>query len=278
MTLSPVSLPPDRLAAFPMYDLPELRAANDALWRAIATRLADAGIDGVPGGLTRGVPLDALWRDRRLLLAQSCGYPLMTSLQGAVKMVATPRYRAPGCEGPFYRSAIVVRTTNPAASLADLRGHWCVANEPGSNSGVNLLRAAIAPLAGGGKFFRQVLWSGSHWSSLAMIADDEADVAAIDCVTLEHLRKTAPALVAAVRVLAWSEASPALPLITAATTDDRTLEILRAALADSVTDRAVAPALETLLIDGFDLLPSDAYQPIRDLERLAGALGYPQLA
>jgi len=278
MTVSPVSRPSDRLAALPMYDLPVLRAANDALWRAIAARLADAGIDDVPRSLTRGVPLDALWRDRRLLLAQSCGYSLMTSLQGGVKVVATPRYRAPGCDGPLYRSAIIVAATDPAASLADLRGRRCAANEPGSNSGVNLLRAAIAPLAGGEKFFREVLWSGSHWASLATIANEEADVAAIDCVTFEHLRKTAPALAAAVRVLAWSEASPGLPLITAATTDDRTLKILRMALADLVTDMALAPALETLLIDGFDILPGDAYRRILDMERRACALGYPELA
>jgi hypothetical protein len=37
------ALPPARdwLAAFPMYDLPELRQSNDALWQAIAMRLSD---------------------------------------------------------------------------------------------------------------------------------------------------------------------------------------------------------------------------------------------
>jgi ABC-type phosphate/phosphonate transport system substrate-binding protein len=278
MRLSPNLRPSDRLAALPIYDSPELHAANDALWRAISTRLTVAGVHDVPPALTRSRSLDVLWRDQRLLLAQSCGYPLVTSLRDAVKVVATPRYRVPGCAGPFYRSAIIVAATNRAASLAELRGSRCVANEPSSNSGVNLLRATITPLANGQKFFRQVLWSGSHWASLAMIADDEADVAAIDCVTFEHLRKTAPALVAAVRVLTWSEASPGLPLITAAATDDQTVETLRAALADIVTDRAAAPALQTLLIEDFDTLPRDTYQDILEIERRARALGYPELA
>jgi ABC-type phosphate/phosphonate transport system substrate-binding protein len=245
---------------------------------ARSARLADAGVDAVPPELTRRGSLDLLWRDQRLMLAQSCGYPLVTSLKGAVKVVATPRYRAPGCEGSSYRSVIVVAATESAGSLAKLRGSRCVANEPRSNSGVNLLRAAIAPLAGGRRFFRQVLWSGSHWASLAMIVNGEADVAAIDCVTFAHLRNAAPAMVAAVRILGWTEASPGLPLITAAATDDPTAEILRAALADIVGDRATAPALETLLIDGFDTLPADAYHSILDIEHRAFALEYPELA
>jgi ABC-type phosphate/phosphonate transport system substrate-binding protein len=275
-----VAPPPSqaRVAALPMYDLPEVHVANDALWRTVAAYLTDAGILDVPMCLTRIGSPEALWCDPCLLLAQSCGYPLVTSLRGAVKVVATPHYRAPGCEGPFYRSAIVVAATNPATSLAELRGSLCVANEPTSNSGVNLLRAAIAPLAGGRRFFRHVLWSGSHWASLAMIVNGEADVAAIDCVTLELIRKTAPALVAAVRVLAWSEASPGLPLITATATDEGTVEILRAALANVASDPTVAPALDALLIGGFDVLSPDAYEPVLSLERRANALGYPELA
>jgi ABC-type phosphate/phosphonate transport system substrate-binding protein len=94
-----------------------------------------------------------------------------------------------------------------------------------------------------------------------MIVNGEADVAAIDCVTFEHIRKTAPALVAAVRVLAWSQASPGLPLITATATDERTVEILRAALADVATDRVAAPALDALLIEGSTRPPPTPTNP-----------------
>jgi len=278
MTHIALSPPPDRVAALTMYDLPEVRAVTDALWRAVAARLSDSGVDRIPAVLTRSRPIEALWRDPRLLLAQSCGYPLLTSLQGAVRLVATPRYRAPGCDGPFYRSAIVVAATSPATSLAALRGGLCVANEPASNSGVNLLRAAVARLAGGQRFFRDLLWSGSHRRSLAMVGNGEADVAAIDCVTFELLRKSAPAITAGVRVLAWSEASPGLPLITAAATDDQTVSILQAALTDIAADRIVRPVLDALLIDGFDTLSLDVYKRIAALERDAVARGYPVLA
>src|SRR5260370_1076242 len=153
-----------------------------------------------------------------------------------------------------------LRAGGPHCRAADVRGTRCAANDPGSNSGMNLLRAMIAPLAGGRRFFCTVLWSESHRESLAMIARDEADIAAIDCVTFEQLRTLEPALVAAVRVIGWSDASPGLPLVTAAGPDDRTLAALRAALADIVADTTLAPALDALLIDGFDVLSLDSCQ------------------
>ncbi|MGC1302597.1 MAG: hypothetical protein WA840_09505, partial [Caulobacteraceae bacterium] len=61
------------LAALPMYDLPEVQAANDALWAALRDRLDDAGVEHVPRALTRGADLDALWTRPNLLLAQTCG-------------------------------------------------------------------------------------------------------------------------------------------------------------------------------------------------------------
>ncbi len=81
----------ESIAALPMYDLPHLQTANNALWRAIAARLTAGGIQDVPQGLSRGIPVADLWQHPKLLLAQSCGYPLVTSLRNAVKVVATPR-------------------------------------------------------------------------------------------------------------------------------------------------------------------------------------------
>jgi hypothetical protein len=56
------------------------------------------------------------------------------------------------------------------------------------------------------------------------------------------------------------------------------LAALRAALADIIADSTVAPALDALLIDGFDAPSSAAYQSVIELQRRAAALGYPELA
>ncbi len=135
-----------------------------------------------------------------------------------MQLVATPLYTAIGCVGPFYRSAIVVRRYEPAATLADMRGTRCVVNEWSSNSGMNLLRAAIAPLAAGAEFFESVDLSGSHRRSIEMVADGEADLAAIDCVSWAHFQQIAPEPTGALRVLGWTETSPSLPYVTAAGT------------------------------------------------------------
>jgi len=54
---------------------------------------------------------------------------------------------------------------------------------------MNLLRAAVAPLAKGGAFFDSVTMSGSHWHSVQMVASGHADLTAVDCVSWAHFRR-----------------------------------------------------------------------------------------
>src|SRR5260221_10988669 len=130
-----------------MYDLPELRVDRDRLWAAIAAQLAAAGIAGVPATLERTDDLSGLWRDPDLLLAECCGYPLMTVLEGRPAVVATTVHRAPGCRGAHHASRLVVPRQATARRLADCRGLRVAINDWHSNTGMNLLRHAVAPLA-----------------------------------------------------------------------------------------------------------------------------------
>jgi ABC-type phosphate/phosphonate transport system substrate-binding protein len=268
---------PERIGALPMYDHPELTTDHDVLWDALSSHLVAAGIGDVPRKLTRNLGHFDIWRHPRLLLGQGCEYPLATSFAGSVRLVATPRYCAPGCEGSSYRSAIVVRIEDPAEKLADLRERRCVINEPDSNSGMNFLRAAIAPLAGGEPFFASVSLSGSHWNSAAMVAHGRADVAALDCVSLAHFRRLRPESVANLRILSWTPPSRSPPFITARSTDDTTLEVLRSALASVTADDTLAATRERLFLTGFDFDPDDHFIGALSHERQAAALGYPAL-
>jgi ABC-type phosphate/phosphonate transport system substrate-binding protein len=261
-----------------MYDFADLQAANDAVWQVVAAALHAAGHRSVPSALDRGRTIDQLWQDPGLVLAQSCGYPLMTSLLGRVRLVATPRYRAAGCSGASWGSALVVRADDASSDLVALRGRRCAANQPHSNTGMNLLRAAVAELADGRPFFRSVAWTGSHRGSLALVADGAADLAAIDAVTLAHLGRIEPDLVRRTRILGWTEATPGLPLITAGDTDDATIEIMRQALGRIATEPTYAWIRDTLLLDGFERVPEADYDHVLALERRAIALGYPVLA
>lgn len=260
-----------------MYDDgPAVQQANDALWAFVAGRLAAEGVEAPPA-LTRGADLEGLWRAPGLLLAQTCGYPLMTRLRGAVQLVATPRYAAPGCKGATHRSAIVVRASSGAASLADLRGGRCAVNDAESNTGMNLMRAAAAPLATAGAFFGEVQFTGSHRESVSAVARGEADVAAIDAVTLAHLQRLSPDLAKGVRVLQWTQASPGLPLITSGSTPPVVIAALRRALDEAVLAPSLDGARRELLLDGFERLSEADYDRVLRIRQAAVARGYPVL-
>ena len=251
-----------------MYDLPELTAATDAYWSCVAARLRAAGVADVPARLARARPLADLWADPRLLLAQTCGWPLVTALAGRVAVVATPRYALPGCDGPTHRAFLVVRADDPAGSPAALRGRVFALNAWDSNTGMNLARALFAPFARDGRFFAAVIGTGGHRASLAAVAAGRADAACIDCVTYGLLQRHAPAAVAGLRVLAESAPCPALPFITSAGTPPEQIAALRAAL-----DQPAEP----LALTGVAVLPAGAYDGLRDLAAGAARRGYPIL-
>jgi ABC-type phosphate/phosphonate transport system substrate-binding protein len=260
-----------------MYDFPELREAHDQLWGALVRRLQDAGINSVPARLTRSLSHRQTWMHPGLLFGQACEYPVSKSFEERLEILATPRYTAPGCSGTFYRSAIVARAEEPASALEELRQRRCVMNEPDSNSGMNLFRAALAPLAGGRRFFESVQFSGSHRASLELVAAGEADVTAIDCVTLAHLRRFEPGLTSNLRIVDWTPASPCLPYVTSRHTSGLTLEALRSAIEDVFVDRTLAPVRELLLLEGVDLSPDTSFRRVRALEFDAQRWKYPVL-
>ena len=76
---------------------------------------------------------------------------------------------------------------------------------------MNLFRATIAPVAGGGAFFRAIMVTGSHEASVAAVAEGLADLAAIDCVSFALLERGRPELIERVAVVAESPRSPSLP-------------------------------------------------------------------
>ncbi len=265
------------IASLPMYDLPEVREATDALWRGLARCLVLEGLSGVPEVLVREGSHEAPWSDPALLFSQSCGYPITHAFAGKVRVVATPRYRAPGCEGSSYRSVIVVGARSSASTLADLRGAVCAINEPSSHSGMNALRALIAPLSGGRPFFASVRRSGAHLVSLAMVGAGEADVASIDAVTYALAARARPQLVEGTRPIAWSAPAPACPYVTRGDAGDDLVARIRSALVRAFNDPELAWARDELLLDGMEVLPAEAYDVILEREREAAHLGYATL-
>ena len=265
------------VASLGMYDFPWTAGANDTLWRAIAERLRHEGV-AAPLTLARGADLHDLWRDPGLIFGQTCGYPYVTELKGKTAVVATPAYAFLGCEGASTCSLVIAPKRLQRRSLADFNGARAAINSRDSNSGMNVFRATIAPLAEGRPFFASVLVTGSHAASLAAVSEGAADIAAIDCVSFALLRRGRPELTARVEAIGRTPSAPGLPFVMSAALGERHLEAVRGALFAALEDPALAEARATLGLAGAKMLDDAEYERIADLEREAIALGYPELA
>jgi ABC-type phosphate/phosphonate transport system substrate-binding protein len=277
-----------RPASLPMYDADPV--AVGAWWHAIADALRAESVAGVPDAIAWPDDLDAHWRDPSLLLSQTCGYPFVTRLSDVVQVVGAFRYTAPGASGIQYRSALLAREGDAGLELADFRGRRVALNALDSYSGWHALRASLAALDGiggdgrrdgdgdgrshahddsppprdDGGFFRDRLVTGSHRASLIAVQASNADLAAIDCITLAGLRRHAPHLLAGLSIIGHTDPAPGLPLVTARRTSAEDLAALRRALDAVSHDPLLADVRDALFIGGFVAAPSSAWDRIRD--------------
>jgi ABC-type phosphate/phosphonate transport system substrate-binding protein len=263
----------NRIASLAMYDAGG--AAPAALWDTLRGGLEADGIADVPEDLSVPEDYDAAWLDAGLLLAQTCGYPLVHSLHGKVQYLGTPVYDVEGTEGPYYRSALVVRADHPAETLAELRGQRAAFNSGHSQSGYNAFRDAVARFAEDGRFFSSAIPTGSHAASVQAIITDKADIAAIDAVSLalmdEKIRN-------AIRVIGWTDKAPGLPLITSTATTHDDVNILRRNISYAFGDTFDSAARSYLKLSGFEVLPEGGYDSILAMEQRALDRSYPLLA
>ncbi len=241
------------IATLPMYDWPEIQADHDRFWAALAREM------GVSVPLSRDSDFTAAWARPDLLLSQTCGYPFTHHYRGKLKIVATPHYKAEGCEGPRYSSFIFARGMR---SLKDFRGGRAAVNTPDSMSGMLALKAVFAEYATAGKFFGSVVESGGHVASMVMVRDGKADVCAIDAVCVGLARRYRPELLEGLVEIARSPLVPGLPFVTIA----GDVRDLQDALSAVFADEALAPARDRLLLKGFSILDASDYDAILDLE------------
>jgi hypothetical protein len=250
----------------PLHDLPELAEANAAFWGAVIER---AGLPR-PAGFSPG----PVWNDPTL--AQVCAYGFVTALAGRARLVATPSYRARGADGPFLRSAVLVRANDAALGLADLRGRIC-AFDQGDAASRNLLRAETAVLSREGGFFGRMIATSGALGAVDSLVEGEADAVLIDGAALAHVQRLHSTRAAKLRLLLWTARGPGPPLVTSAQTSSATVAALRAGLADAIADPALSPERSELLIRDVALLPDSQYRALLHFEQMARSQGYPEL-
>jgi ABC-type phosphate/phosphonate transport system substrate-binding protein len=276
--MSDQSLASPLRATLSMYDMAgAVREANDLLWTALSQNLRERGLS-VSESLDRQSHYHAVWSEPDLVFSQTCGYPYVMELRQKVRLVATPIYAFPGGEGTDRASFVIAQESHPGQSLSDFRGARAAINDRMSNSGMNLFRAAIAPLAEGKPFFGSIMVSGGHVASIDAVREGLADIASVDTVTWGLLDKHAPERLEGVRIVAETPRGPGLPFITRGTTSDAELAAIRSALMDVLADPAHKSVLDTLGLKGVAILSDGDYQRLDDLRRQADSQGYTALA
>lgn len=265
-------------ASLMMYDNPEAaQRANDALWASLRDCMRDRGFEAADL-LDRTGRHESHWLRPDLGFAQTCGYPYVSELKGKVRLVATPVFNYAGGRGARRASYIVVREDDKARSVADTSGYRAAINDWLSNSGMNLLRIAVAPHAKNGHFFSDVIVTGGHIDSIAAIREGRADVAAIDSITWGIHARHAPEKIAGVRIIGETPMGPGLPYITRSTASDAEVAALRESLSEVIADPQNAAALETLGLVGIEVFSDAEYSELEAFAAEAARLGYPKVA
>lgn len=237
--------------SLPMY--PFSPQTMEAFWQRLKAAIPSPSL---PATLSWPAHLLPHWQRTDLLLSQTCGFPLMTTLPD-VQVVGAFLFSAPGCEEANYRSWLVVREDGQDV-LEQFRGEVLAFNSSDSQSGYH----SIMKMTGGPAFFSRTVASGGHRSSVALLRRGEADIAAIDCISWALLLRDFPQELRGLKIIGQTASVPGLPLITSAQTPATTVEALRNGLRKTVADPANSSLLSALMITGFTVLPREEWQVI----------------
>ncbi|MDR3574974.1 MAG: PhnD/SsuA/transferrin family substrate-binding protein [Anaerolineaceae bacterium] len=231
-------------------------------------------------GLPVDPRLDIPWQQRESRLDEGqidlcwiCGLPYVLKADrypSRIRLLAAPvmyaeRYR----NEPIYFSDVVVRSDSPYQHLEDLRGARWAYNEPGSQSGYNIVRYGLAKLGEKGGFFGQVVESGAHQISLQMILDGEIDGSAIDSTVLEQELLDDPAIISQIRIIDTLGPSPIPPWVTPIDLDVETHQRLLGCMLGMQADPHGRQILTRAGLARFSAVQDKDYDPIREMSRAA---------
>lgn len=229
-----------------MYDMPQIRDANDRFWSAIRTHLGFG-----PAALTRDRDMWDVWQSTDLICAQTCGLPFRTRLHSQVALIGTPDYGVRGCPPGYYRSVLVARANDPRRDEAAFSGATFAYNEALSQSGWSApmlhLKTLNVPMG-------HLIRTGAHAASAMAVAEGHADLAGIDAVTWQLLCRHEPAA-RLLRVLAQTSPTPGLPFIASRAQNPT---VIASAISRAIADLP-AEDRAALCLKGIVQIPAETY-------------------
>ena len=247
---------------------------SEFIGRAISTYLADRV------GLVVEFVDDVPWQERERLLESGevhagwiCGFRYVRKPD--VGHVGIELLAAPVMAGarymrrPIYFSDVVVRSDSTIRSFADLRGASWGYNEPGSHSGFNIVRFQLAQRAELSGYFGDVIETGSHQQSLAMIEGGVLDASAVDSTVLETELRRRPGLAQLLRVIEIWGPSPAPPWVVSRRLTQDLRRTLRQVLLSMHREPAGRALLRQACMVRFAAVKDFGYDSIREMASAA---------
>jgi ABC-type phosphate/phosphonate transport system substrate-binding protein len=249
-----------------------------AAWRRLLARvIEDSGVAMEIIDHAYPATLNDLWARPDLGCALMCGWPFVR--EGAVKtLLAAPVPMAEWAGGqPIYRTDFIVARDSSFERLEDTFGHRFAFNTEESHSGYNAPRAHLAKYAVRAPLFRKLVGPMvTYQRVVAALAEGAAEVAAIDSFSLEMIRRHAPELSAAVRVIDATTSVP-IPAFVASALDADDAERVRSALLRLESTPGGAELLNDVCLTRFAEVDPARYHSTQEMTKAAIAQNYPEI-
>jgi phosphonate transport system substrate-binding protein len=206
----------------------------------------------------------------RLDIAFICGLPFVqltlirsNQLQPLVAPVMqASRYQ--NC--PVYFSDIIVNAESEVKTFDRLAGKVFCYNDPGSNSGYNMVRQRLMQASYPSSFFGKVIQSGSHQRSIRLVVEGLADCSAIDSTVLEQELRDAPELANHLRVIESIGPCPIPPVVVAQRLGSKLIDLLQSALCHPDTE--LQSAMEQAQIQRYVAVQFEDYAAIATMHHV----------
>jgi len=219
---------------------------------------------------------DPMLLHEQLDIAFICGLPFARRHRVAknqLQAIVAPVMQASRYQNrPVYFSDIIVKADSELQSFDDLSGKILCYNDPGSNSGYNLVRQRLLQSGYPSNFFGKVIPSGSHQRSIRWVVEGIADCSAIDSTVLEQELGDFPELSPQLRVINSIGPCPMPPVVAAQRLGPAFLEALQSALCQP--DRDLETAMERSHIQHYVAVQSEDYARIATMYETAVEAGY----
>lgn len=223
---------------------------------------------GQPTMLSVGQSFDQI-AEGQVDVAFMCGLPYATMAESPAcpfELLAAPvLYGERYLHKPVYFSDVIVRTASLYTSFDNLRGCIWAYNQRESHSGWNVVVYSLLERGKTPDFFGQLIASGSHQRSIALLLAGQADATAIDSQVLDVFLAQNPVEAAALRIIDMLGPSSVPPVVIAKTVDQSLKRNIQQALLTMHEDPQAARALRCGAIEQFVQVRDEDYRDIRKM-------------